>query len=158
MTADTDRHLLFGLIALQVGLIDQAQLVAAFQAWVRDKRRTLAEHLADRGGPDAEGRVAVEAMVALHIKTHGGNVEKSLANLNAGRSTRESLAKVGDPDFLATLARVGMAFGSTKNGDDDRTTSYAVGTATSDGQRSFGSCARTPRGAWVPSLSRSTRS
>ena len=38
MAADADRHLLFGLIALQVGLIDQAQLVAAFQAWVRDRR------------------------------------------------------------------------------------------------------------------------
>ena len=37
MAATTDRHLLFGLIALQVGLIDQAQLVAAFQAWARDK-------------------------------------------------------------------------------------------------------------------------
>ena len=33
MAAEADRHLLFGLIALQVGIIDQAQLVAAFQAW-----------------------------------------------------------------------------------------------------------------------------
>ena len=33
-----DRDLLFGLLALQNGLIDQGQLVAAFQAWTRDKR------------------------------------------------------------------------------------------------------------------------
>ena len=39
MAAEIDRHLLFGLIALQVGLIDQARLVAAFQAWDRDKAR-----------------------------------------------------------------------------------------------------------------------
>ena len=65
MAAATDRHLLFGLIALQVGPIDQAQLVAAFQAWARDKSRSLADHLADRGGPDSEGRAAVETMVAL---------------------------------------------------------------------------------------------
>ena len=32
MTAAADRHLLFGLLALQNGLIDQVQLVAAFQA------------------------------------------------------------------------------------------------------------------------------
>jgi hypothetical protein len=44
-----ERDLLFGLLALQNGLIDQVQLVAAFQAWTRDKARTLAEHVADRG-------------------------------------------------------------------------------------------------------------
>jgi hypothetical protein len=36
MTAAADRHLLFGLLALQNGLIDQAQLILAFQAWIRD--------------------------------------------------------------------------------------------------------------------------
>jgi len=41
--------LLFGLLALQNGLIDQGQLVAAFQAWTRDKVRPLAEHLTARG-------------------------------------------------------------------------------------------------------------
>ena len=40
-----DRDLLFGLLALQNGLIDQGQLVAAFQAWTRDKARPLADHL-----------------------------------------------------------------------------------------------------------------
>ena len=49
MTAAADRHLLFGLLALQNGLIDQVQLVAAFQAWTRDKARSLADHLEARG-------------------------------------------------------------------------------------------------------------
>ena len=57
MTADAD--LLFGLIALSAGLVDQAQLVAAFQAWARDKTRPLADHLSDRGSLDADGRAAV---------------------------------------------------------------------------------------------------
>ena len=83
MAAEADRHLLFGLIALQVGLIDQSQLVAAFQAWARDKSRPLADHLADRGGLDAEGRSAVEAMVALHVKKHGADAEKSPAAIPA---------------------------------------------------------------------------
>src|SRR4051812_6219671 len=34
---DPGRDLLFGLIALQTGLIDRDQLVAAFGAWARDK-------------------------------------------------------------------------------------------------------------------------
>ena len=49
MTAAADQHLLFGLLALQNGLIDQGQLMLAFQAWSRDKSRSLADHLEARG-------------------------------------------------------------------------------------------------------------
>ena len=48
-----DRDLLFGLLALQNGLADQAGLVAAFQAWSRDKRRPLADHMQGLGLIDA---------------------------------------------------------------------------------------------------------
>jgi len=128
-----DRHLLFGLIALQVGLVDQGQLVAAFQAWARDKSRTLADHLADRGGLDDDGRAAVEAMVALHIKKHGGDAEKSLAAIPAGRSTRERLAALGDPELTGDVARLGV--GSDGSDGPDQTETMSLGTATSDGQR-----------------------
>ena len=135
MPATTDRHLLFGLIALQNGLISQVQLVTAFQAWTFDKARSLAEHLEERGDLDPESRATLEAMVALHVKKHGGNIEKSLAAVSAGKATRESLARIGDPGIDATLGHVGSALGSTEDGDADRTTSYAVGSATSDGRR-----------------------
>jgi len=39
-----DANLLFSVLALQVGLIDQGKLVAAFQAWTLDKARSLADH------------------------------------------------------------------------------------------------------------------
>ena len=145
MAAATDRHLLFGLIALQVGLIDQAQLVAAFQAWARDKARSLADHLADRGGPDAEGRAAVEAMVALHIKKHGGDVEKSLAAIPAGRSTRESLAHIGDPRarHLARPASARRDRATTATPTAPPATPSAPPPATASGSAS---CGRTPRG------------
>ena len=133
--ADADRNLLFGLLALQNGLIDQGQLVAAFQAWTLDKARSLADHLVGRGDLDPDQRAGVEAMVGLHLKKHGGDSEKSLAAIPAGRSTRESLAKLGDPDIEATLGHVDSGHGSTEDGDADRTVSYAVGTATADGQR-----------------------
>ena len=63
----------------RIGLIDQGQLVAAFQAWTRDKARPLADHLVARGDLDADDRAAVEALVARHLKKHGGDAEKSLA-------------------------------------------------------------------------------
>ena len=57
-----DRHLLFGLLALQTGLIQQAQLVAAFHAWTCDKGRSLADHLMALGHLNAPQRAAVEAL------------------------------------------------------------------------------------------------
>jgi serine/threonine-protein kinase len=131
-TIAADRNLLFGLLALQNGLIDQGQLVAAFQAWTRERDRPLAEHLAARGDLDPDQRAGVEAMVGLHLKKHGGDADKSLAVVPVGRSTRAELAALGDPQIEATLQYV--ASGSTER-DVDRTASYAVGTATSDGQR-----------------------
>jgi serine/threonine protein kinase len=126
-----DRDLLFGLLALQNGLINQGQLVAAFQAWTLDKARALADHLVARGDLDSDQRAGVDAMVGLHLKKHGDSAEKSLAAIPAGRSTRESLAALGDPDIEHTLTQ--LAPGA--DGDADRTVSYAVGTATGDGQR-----------------------
>ncbi len=101
---DTDRNLLFGLLALQNGLIDQAKLVAAFQAWTLEKARPLAEHLVARGDLDADDRSAVEALVTRHIKKHGGSTEKSLAAIPAGPSTRRSLKRIADPEIHASLA------------------------------------------------------
>jgi serine/threonine-protein kinase len=129
IAAESD--LLFGLRALQNGLIDQDQLVAAFRAWMRDRCRPLAEHLAARGDLDPDQRAGVEAMVGLHLKKHGGDAAKSLAAIPAGRSTCESLAALGDPSIEHTLTQ--LASGS--DGEADRTASYAVGTATADGQR-----------------------
>src|SRR5262249_41630656 len=132
---DAERNLLFGLLALQNGLIDQDQLVAAFRAWTRDKARPMAEVLTGQGAIDADDRAALEALAARHLKHHGGDPEKSLAALHVGGSTRESLAAVGDLEVGATLARVGSGPTSKGSGPVDRTTSYAVGSATSDGQR-----------------------
>jgi eukaryotic-like serine/threonine-protein kinase len=127
--AETDQHLLFGLIALQVGLIDQAQLVAAFQAWARDKSRPLADYL---GSLDAEGKAAVAAMAALHIKKHGGDADQSLAALPASSAARAELAGLGDPDLTVTLAR--LSFGSSEP-HAGGTPRPIVATATSGGDR-----------------------
>ena len=131
---DTARDLLLGLLALQTGLIDQAALVAAFHAWTQDKARPLADHLVALGHLDPAHRPLLEGLAAAHLARHGGDAEQSLAALAAGRSTRESLAQIGDADIEASLAHVGS--GSTQHdGDPDRTATYSVGTATSDGQR-----------------------
>jgi serine/threonine protein kinase len=132
MTAAADRHLLFGLLALQNGIINQGQLVAAFQAWTLDKSRSLADHLEARGDLTPARRALLEALAEVHQEAHGGDLDKSLAALSAGRSTKESLARIGGPGVEATLAQVGS--GSTAD-DADRTFTYSVGSSSSEGQR-----------------------
>ena len=137
MAAAADRHLLFGLLALQNGLINQGQLVAAFQAWTLDKARGLADHLVARGDLDADdAELPSRPWPRFTSKKHGGDVERSLAAIPAGRSTRESLARSAMPDIEATPAPASARPRPEADDDDaDRTASYSVGTATSDGQR-----------------------
>jgi serine/threonine-protein kinase len=132
---DPSRDLLFGLLALQNGLINQVQLVAAFQARTLDKTRGLAEHLISLGHLNDAQRAVVEAMADLHVAKHG-DVERSLAAIPAGRSTQESLARVGDPDIEATMTHArSRSTQAAGQADADRTASYSVGSATSDGLR-----------------------
>jgi hypothetical protein len=112
MTAD--QHLLFGLLALQNGLIDQGQLVAAFQAWTLDKSRSLADHLGARGDLTGARRAAIEVLAAIHIEAHDGDVEKSLAAVPANPSTRAGLATLGEPEIIRNFAYDHQAYGTVK--------------------------------------------
>ena len=128
------RDLLFGLFALQNGLIDQSKLVAAFHAWTLDKTRPMADVLVSQGALDAARRALIEPLVTLHLAKHGGDVEKSLAALDAGWSTRRKLQSVGDPDLDASLVHVGKSV--PDDPDDPFITKFvSVGPSTSDGLR-----------------------
>ena len=129
-----DRHLLFGLLALQNGIINQGQLVAAFQAWTLDRSKSLADHLVERGDLDGDDRAVVDALAFRHLQRHGGDFEKSLAAVPALRSTRESLVQLADADITMSIRHIGTA---STHADDDAngTASYGVGSVTSDGSR-----------------------
>ncbi len=130
---DAPRDLLFGLLALQNALVSRDQLVLAFGSWTAAADKSLAAILAEQGALRSEHRALLDALVAAHIKLHGGDPERSLAALDVNRSTRESLAAAAGPVVEATLAQVGSS--SVEGGDAERTASYAAGSATSDGQR-----------------------
>lgn len=134
-TSDHSCDLLFGLLALQNGLIDPAQLVAAFQSWVRDKARPLADHLVGSGYLEPAHRRLLEGLVAAHVARHGGSADRSLAAISVGRSTREMLLGLGDSDVRATVDRVGGDLETTRDGESDRTGADAVRPAIGDGHR-----------------------
>ncbi|WP_165227465.1 serine/threonine-protein kinase [Aquisphaera insulae] len=128
--------ILFALLSSQNGLIDQAQLIAAFQAWSRDRSRPLADYVIERGDLDDTARAGVEAMVALHLRKFGDDAEHSLASLPVGRSTRERIEALNDAELTATMTRVAADSGS--GGGDGfvvATAAYSIGSSTADGQR-----------------------
>ena len=133
-SVDPSRDLLFGILTLQIGLIDQGQLVAAFQSWARASDRPLAEHLTTRGDLDAEQRAGIEAMVALHLKKYAGDAERSLAAIPASDLTREHLARLGDAPTEASVVQPGLA-STLAGGDTERTATYGFGSGTADSQR-----------------------
>src|SRR5262249_27559448 len=139
--ADAPRDLLFGLLALQTGLIAQAALSAAIAARARDKTRPVAQVLVEQNALDPTARAALEGLIDAHVAAHGGT-RRSLAALSVGASTVEQLARLDDPDLTASVARLDVA--ATRGDMSDATadfasrggtSAYAVGTATSGGHR-----------------------
>jgi hypothetical protein len=148
-----DRDLLFGLLALQVGLIDQGQLVAAFQAWTRDRARHLADHLAARGDLDTDQRAGVEAMVGLHLKKHGGSAEMSLAAIPPGGPPASRSPRWATPRSSTASPSSHPAPMATPTAP--RATPWERRPSTASGSAC---CGRTPAAAWAPSSWRWTRS
>ena len=100
----------FWTAPLQNGLIDQGRLVAAFQAWTRDKGKSLADQLVARGDLDADACAGLEAIVALHVKKHG-EVEPQ-----PGRSPRPTAPSGTKPRWFSPFSRWNKGKGSSVSG------------------------------------------
>jgi serine/threonine-protein kinase len=110
MSHDTDHNLLFGVLALQAGLLDNDQFAAACAAWATGKDTPLADLLAQRGWLTPEECGEVERMLARHLGRHGGDARASLATLTRGNVER-ALASIADPDVAGSLATLPPADG-----------------------------------------------
>ena len=102
---EVNRNLLFGLLALQNGLVDQSDLVAAFHDWVRDKNRSLAAYLIERGQLEADCKTALDALADLYEKDIGQNVEREVvATLGRHDRVRAELERSLDPDAQSLVS------------------------------------------------------
>jgi serine/threonine-protein kinase len=99
---DTDRNLLFGVLALQLDLIDRDGFVNACAAWATRKDTPLADVLIALGLLTAEGRAEVEGLLERRLKRHGGDVQASLAEA-ADSAARSAVAAVGGDDLARSL-------------------------------------------------------
>jgi eukaryotic-like serine/threonine-protein kinase len=92
---DTDRNLLFGVLALQGELIDAGQLAEACTAWSVRKDRPLADVLVERGWMSADDRRLIEQLLERRLKKHAGDAHQSLITAASGAT-----------DVNATLDRI----------------------------------------------------
>jgi eukaryotic-like serine/threonine-protein kinase len=132
-TANADRNLLFGVLAMQMNFVSREALIAAVSMWVLDKSKPLDRVLVEQGALAADERDLLDPLIRKHLERHGGDPERSLAAVGALGATRDDLARVADPELHASLAHL-----ATTTGPDGAPTlilPLTLGTSTSSGLR-----------------------
>src|SRR5262245_33570900 len=99
---DTDRNLLFGVLALQADAITPAQFVEACTVWAARKDVPLPEVLAERGWLTPDDRADVERLVERKLRKHGGDARASLSEATP-EPVRRSLAALSDSSVQESL-------------------------------------------------------
>ncbi|HEV3260118.1 MAG TPA: protein kinase [Gemmataceae bacterium] len=103
-TANADRNLLFGILALQMDFISREGLITAMNAWVLEKSRPLGQLLQQRGDLTPERHNLVEALVQEHLRAHGNDPQRSLAAVRSLGPMGGDVQQITDPDLQASLA------------------------------------------------------
>jgi serine/threonine-protein kinase len=100
---DTDRNLLFGVLALQTDLLTAVQFAEACSAWAGRKDTPLADLLVERGWLSPSDRADVDKLLARKLARHGGDARAGLAEVTTDQ-VRQSLAGVNDDAVRQSLA------------------------------------------------------
>jgi PAS domain S-box-containing protein len=99
---DTDRNLLFGVLALQADLIDPQQFIDACLLWTSRKDAPLADLLVERGWIVPADRAHLDYLLARKLHRHGGDARAGLASVPD--DVKRSLATLSDDDVQRSLA------------------------------------------------------
>src|SRR4051794_15743887 len=99
---ETDRNLLFGVLALQADLIDMRQFAEACTGWSARKDLALSDVLVEHGWLTAQDKTDVEKLLERKLNKHRGNVRASLAEASDGK-VRNTLAAIDDADVQRSL-------------------------------------------------------
>jgi serine/threonine-protein kinase len=118
-----DRNLLFGVLALQMDLLDAAQFAEACSAWATRKDTALADLLVERGWLTRDDRRDVERVLERKLRRHGGDIHASLADV-ATPGVRRTLADVADPGVQQSLAALRPPQPATLAYEPDRRQRY----------------------------------
>jgi tetratricopeptide (TPR) repeat protein/tRNA A-37 threonylcarbamoyl transferase component Bud32 len=102
---DTDRNLLFGVLALQADIIDADRFAEACSAWAAKKTVPLADLLRERGWITAEEQTHVEFLLERKLRKHHGDAHASLAAA-ADHLARSLIASADDFEVRRSIAEL----------------------------------------------------
>lgn len=106
---NSDSNLLFGILAVQMDFIRPDAFLAAVNAWVLDKSKTLGQILIAQGVIADDTRALLDALVKKHLHLHHNDAGKSLASIRSAEAIREDLLSIPDADVHATLSYIKVA-------------------------------------------------
>ncbi len=107
---DTERNLLFGVVAFQNGAVDADGLAETCAAWASEPTQPLADLLVDRGLMTDEQKTQVEHAVAHELASHGGDPHATLVATVDGRSL-EAIGEVAGANGVLDVGLAGAAAG-----------------------------------------------
>ena len=93
---DTDRNLLFGVLALQADVLDADQFIKACTLWTTRKEVSLPNLLIELGWITPADRADVDRLLERKLRKHGGNPKVGLAAV--ADDVKRSLAALQDDD------------------------------------------------------------
>ena len=82
---ESDSSLLFGMLALQNGLVEQPDLLAAFQYWCKDRSCAMAQFLVERGALSESDRAMIDGLIRRLAQTQANAVEGTPGTAAAAR-------------------------------------------------------------------------
>src|SRR5438876_9121474 len=132
-SANPDRNLLFGILALQMDFIRRDALITAMNSWVLDKKKPLGQILLDQKALTADTHTLLEALVQKHLALHGNDAERSLAAMSSVGPVRRELELIADADVQASLLHLTAA--DKKAEEPGSTVTFGAGALTSKGLR-----------------------
>jgi eukaryotic-like serine/threonine-protein kinase len=85
-----DEGMLFGVLAVQLGMATPAEVIAAASAHVADRKRSIADRLHSDGVLDDKQRELLASLTADALRVHGGDARKTLQSLGGERAVLRS--------------------------------------------------------------------
>jgi PAS domain S-box-containing protein len=104
---NTDRNLLFAVLALQADVLDADQFIKVCTLWTARKQTALADLLIELGWITPTDRADVERLVERKLRRHGGDPRACLGAVRD--DVKRSLASLQDDDIQKSLCDVPMA-------------------------------------------------
>ena len=101
--SETDRNLLFGVLALQADLLDASRFAEACSAWSARKDLPLADLLIERGWINEQDRDDIDRLLQRKLEKHAGDVQASLSEV-VGPGVSQILIDVDDDDVQESLS------------------------------------------------------